>query len=122
MPGHRIIPFPEETIPGFELARLEWEYHKTSYNRETSYALVCRESEPTRACRLDLDEHNNLEGPPEQTFYASLEEDGGCFIKIVGPSEFSSGSLALSPAQVQALRILFSQEIPSSSDNQKETS
>jgi len=23
---HRIIPFPDDTIPGFELARLEWEY------------------------------------------------------------------------------------------------
>jgi len=115
---HRIIPFPDDTIPGFELARLEWEYHNFSCDRET-YALVF-ESEPTQACRLDLDEHNDLEGPPEKTFYASLEHDGGCFIKIDGAFKHMSTSLALSPKQVQALRILFSQEIPKASDNQKD--
>lgn len=73
-----------------------------------------------RDCRLELDEHVDVEGPPEETFYASLEHDGGCFIKIGGAFEHMSTSLALSPKQVQALRILFSQEIPKASDNQKD--
>lgn len=103
---HRIIPFPDDTIPGFELARLEWEYPLSG--------------SVLRDCRLELDEHVDVEGPPEETFYASLEHDGGCFIKIDGAFKHMSTSLALSPKQVQALRILFSQEIPKASDNQKD--
>lgn len=103
---HRIIPFPDDTIPGFELARLEWEYPLSG--------------SVLRDCRLELDEHVDVEGPPEEAFYASIEHDGGCFLKCESFSEFRRSTFALSPKQVKALRILFSQEIPKATDNQKD--
>lgn len=87
-------------IPGFTVEKKTWTYpHR-----------VTGETVPA-ACIL-MTEDVEIEGPPEKTFVAYLESDGGVFLKSEEAFYDTPHCIALSAKQVAALRVLFAAEPP----------
>lgn len=87
-------------IPGFTVEKHCWTYphHVTG--------------ETVPAACIKMTEDVEIEGPPEKTFIAYLESDGGVYLRTDEAFYSTPNSIALSAKQVAALRILFAAEIP----------